>query len=266
MGNKCIFCFLLLFALFSCDGKRTPSTYEIGIDPSWYPLQVPGQEKNILAFSIELLTTIAKKEDLQLAVMQRNWDNLLWGLRAEKYPAALSTMRPYTFYQKEYSFSQAYLMTGPVLVVPKNAKAKNIDDMQGKEMGVVRGSSAALLLQTVPGVMLQGYDSIATTLEALDQQQVDGAVIEVLMAQDYVRNLYADTLKVVGLPMSDEGLRLVSLFHYAPQLMERFDKGLMKMKKSGEYDNLLTKWGLSPDGKPIADLNHEAESFLKKFL
>lgn len=254
----------LVFALlFSC-GCNTPvlasQTYGIGVDPSWYPLQLAGQEPNVLAFSIELLTMIAKEENLQLTVQTMSWDNLMWGLQGKKYNAVLSPLRPYTFYEKKFSFSNPYLNSGPVLVVPKDSHIKKLHDLKGKEIGVVRGSSAALLLQTVPGILLQGYDSIALALEALEKEDVDAAVLEVLIVQNYVRNLYKDVLKIAGQPLNNEGLRLISLFQQSPKLLKSFDRGLAALKKKGEYAKLLKKWGLSPDGEPIADLVHRFKS------
>ena len=263
---KLLLTLLCILSLSQCGSTRKSTTYNIGIDPSWYPLQLSGIEKNILAFSVELLVEIAKKENLQLAITNMNWDNLLWGLREKKYNAVLSPMRPYSFYLKTYSFSEPYLMTGPVLIVPKNSKIKNPDQLKGKEIGVVRGSSGALLLQTTPGILLQGYDTIPETLVALDDEQIEAAVVEILIAQDYVRNLYSDKLKIASVPLNQEGLRLISLFDQARRLMIGFDKGLAALKKSGEYEKLLKKWGLSPDGAPIANLEVEAEAFLRSIF
>ncbi len=257
---------LCVLLMCSCGSSRKTSGYQIGIDPSWYPLQVAGQEKSILAFSIDLLVSIAKKENLELSVTNMSWDNLLWGLREKKYDAILSPMHPYTFYLKEYSFSDLYLLTGPVLVVPATSPFSDSNDLQGKMIGVVIGSSAALSLQKAPGVILRGFDSVAETLSALNDLQIEAAAIDILLAQDFARNLYPGRFKFIGHPLSEDGLRLISLFNKAAPLIKRFDKGLIALKKSGEYDALLRKWGLSPDEAPVANLDELVESFLKDIL
>lgn len=263
---RCI-AFLLVVALScGCSGKKKPVVYQIGIDRSWYPLEISGQEKNLLAFSVELLVEVAKEENLQLSVQNMNWDNILWGLREHKYNGMLSSMRPYTFYLKDYSFSSPYLMTGPVLVVPKDSKIKGIKQLKGQEVGVVRGSSAALILQKVPGIILKGYGTIAQTLDGLSKMEINAAAIEVLIAQNYVRDIYSDSFKIASAPLSDEGIRLITLHGDAPELVKRFDHGLKRMKKTGAYDKLLEKWGLSPDGKPIAHLDQHAETFLSQYI
>lgn len=241
-----LFAFALFFAyLCGCTAGSKPSTsngYTIGIDPTWYPLHVKGTESNILAFSIELLTKIGKQENLPISVVEMNWDSLMWGLKEHKYQGILSTLRPYTFYLKEYAFSHPYLLTGPVVVLPKEVKS---DSLIGKEIGVVRGSAAALALQTTPNILLQGYDSIPDVFSALEANQIDGAAIEVLAAARYIRDLFPEKFRIASTPLNDMGLRLISQSGDVPDLMKRFDRGLKTMKKSGEYQKLLSKWGLS---------------------
>lgn len=266
MKLKLITLLLCVLLACSCSGKKTKSTYEIGIDPSWYPLQVPAQEKSLLAFSIELLVEIAKKERIQLAISTVNWDNLVQGLDEKKYDAILGSLPLYNFNVKKYSFSELYLKTGPVLVIPENSSIKGVKDLRGKEVGIVHGSSAAVLLQTAPGVILRNYDTVPATLADLFDQQLEAAAVPAIIAQDYVRNFYSGTLKIVGSPLNDEGLRLITLREAHPDLLRRFNKGLAAIKKNGEYEKLLKKWGLSVNGKPVAGLEEEIQAFLEKIL
>jgi len=257
---------LLLLLTSSCSGKKSGSGYEIGIDPTWYPLQTPGQEKNILAFSVELLVEIAKREHLQLAIRSVNWNNLMQGLEEKKYDAILTSLPRYNFNLKAYSFSQPYLMTGPVLIVPRNSSIKNVKMLEGKEIGIVKGSSATLLLQSAPGVILRTYDSVPNALVDLQDQHIEAAAIDSIIAQDYIRNFYSQTLKIVPPPLDDEGLRLITLHNAAPKLINRFNKGLSTLKKNGEYEKLLQKWGLAPDSKPVADLHQQIEDYLYRTI
>lgn len=264
MKSRVVFCVILCCLFLSgCKGEKESGSYVIGIDPSWYPLELAGQEKNVLAFSIELLKEIAKREALEMSLVMMNWDNLLWGLREGKYRAALSTLEPYIFYQDRYSFSNLYLMTGPVLVVPKNSDIHSLKDLEGKEVGVVRGSSAALLLQKYPGVIIHGFNSAQEEFTALQRKKVDATLLDILIAQNFIRDLYRDTFKIATPPITSRGLRLVSLFDKAPTLLKKFDAGLKKLHKDKTYEQLLKKWGLSPDSKPSKELSLTIDQFLQ---
>lgn len=258
-----IFFILGILLLCGCSSVKK-NTYRIGVDPSWYPLELPGREKNVLAFSIELLQEVAKKEKLQLTLVRMNWDNLLWGLREKKYQAALSTLTPYVFYQRKYTFSNPYLLTGPTLILPADAKELSLDKMQGKEIAIVTGSEADTLLQVYPGVIIRSYESVPDALNALALGQVDAAVVDYLIGESYVNDLYQGKLKASGAPLTNEGLRLLVMHNESPKLIDRFDKGLAAIKASGAYDELLRKWGLlSNPGVSDEEMNRKIEAFLQ---
>lgn len=250
--------------LGSCSGGSKKTTYRIGVDPSWYPLEVGGRDKNILAFSIELLQEIAKKEKLQLVLVRMNWDNLLWGLREHKYQAALSTLTPYVFYQKKYTFSTPYLLTGLTLVLPEKTKEVPLDELQGREIAIVTGSDAATFLQVYSGVIIRSYENVPSALNALAEGHVDAALIDHLIGQSYVNDLYAGKLKVASAPLTDQGLRLLTLFNENLKLIDRFDKGLAAIKENGEYERLMRKWGLlGNSGKSDEEFSRNIEAFLQ---
>lgn len=240
---------LLLFciAFLSSCGSSKNTTYVVGIDPYWYPQQLMGLEDNLLAFSIELLVEISKKEKLPIATVRKNWDNLVEDLQKKQYDAILSSMRPYTFFEKTFSFSDLYIQTGPVIVVPLASKITRLGDLQAKEVGVVSGSSSTVLLQKIPGLILQNFPTITLTLNAVRNQEVQAGSIPVLIAQRFVTDLYFDALRITTPPLDDEGLRLITLHKASPHLMTRFNRGLAKLKKDGTYNRLRTKWGLAPN-------------------
>lgn len=238
---------LVCLAILASCGTSKSSTYVIGIDPQWYPLELLGIEDNVLAFSIELLVEISKREKLPLAMITKSWDNLVEDLDKKQYDAMLSSMQPYTFFEKTYSFSNLYLKTGPVVVVPKTSKIRSAEDLQSKEVGVVIGSTSTILLQKIPGIILQSFTSIPLTLEGIRLEKVQAGAVPILVAQRFVTDLYANVLRITTPPLDDEGLRLITLHKAQPKLLDRFNRGLMKLKKEGTYDKLLAKWGLAPN-------------------
>jgi len=230
----CLFC----IALFTACGKESKhSTYTIGVDNSWYPLDVKGREKNISLFSTELLQKIATLEDLHLSLMPRNSDALLSGLEEGKYEGMLASMQPYGFLEKKYDFSELYLKTGPVIVLPAHSTLafpeNALTELSGREIGVVVNSSAILVLEKVPGILIRSFDSIPQALNAILSGTVDGAAIDYLNALGYTEDIYANQLKIATTPLNDEGVRLITLHKGAPELMNAFNEGIEKLQKDG---------------------------------
>ena len=74
-----------------------------------------------------------------------NSDNLLWGLDEKKYDGILSSLQPLVFNLKSYAFSHVFLFSGPVIVAPKDSEIQGTYSLRGKKIGVVKGSSGAVL-------------------------------------------------------------------------------------------------------------------------
>lgn len=243
MGRVYSFFVLILLTLCSC-GSSSNGGRKVGVDASWYPLEFGVRDNNVTAFSTELLTQIGKVEKIPFVKITVNWNDLLEGLEKNKYEAILTSMPPYIFNEKQFDFSEIYLPLGPVLVVQVGSEINSLDKLSGKEIAVISGSTSALILEKSPGVLIRYYDSIPQALNAVLVGTIDGAMVDILSAAAYCRDLYQGELMIVTPPQSDEGLRLVTKHNAATDLIKGFNKGLQKLKKNGSYEKLLDKWSL----------------------
>ncbi len=234
----------LILTLFGCSGQSSKPSCRVGVDPYWYPLQFGTRDNNVTAFSTELLTEIGKLEKIPFVKVTVNSSNLLDGLQNGQYEAILSSKTPYIFNRGLYDFSDVYLPLGPVLVVPIDSKIRSLDQLSGKEIAVVTGTSYDLILEKSPGVMIRYYDSIPQALNAILQSDVDGAMVDILSATAYCRDLYQGQLKIATPPLNDDGLRLITKHKAAPHLIKGFNEGLKRMQKNGSYKKLLDRWNL----------------------
>ncbi len=236
--------FLMLFLTFFSCGSNTNEGRKVGVDASWYPLNFDNRTNNVTAFSTELLGQIGKIEKIPFVKVTVNWDTLMEGLKKDEYEAILTSMPPYIFNEKLFDFSDIYLPLGPVLVVPLKSKIDSLNDLDGKEIAAIAGSSSAEILEGSKGVLIRFYESIPSALNALASGNVDGAMIDILSAVAYCNDLYQGILKIVTPPLNDEGLRLVTKHSAAPDLIRGFNRGLQRLKKNGDYNAMLKKWDL----------------------
>lgn len=235
---------LLLLLILTCCGSGPNTPRKVGVDSSWYPLQLESRSNTVTAFSTELLTKIGGIENIPFVKVTVNWNDLMEGLQKDKYDAILTSMPPYIFNEKLFDFSDIYLPLGPVLVVKADSTIRSMTTLSGKEIAVITGSKNDLLLEASPGVLIRDYSTIPTALNALVAGTIDGAIIDILSAVAYCRDLYQGQLKIVTAPLTDEGLRLVTKHDAAPDLIKGFNAGLKKLKTDGSYLKLLDKWNL----------------------
>jgi polar amino acid transport system substrate-binding protein len=245
--RACRFFIVLVGCIFflSCSGKKAGYDYVIALDPEWYSLEAPGRESDLTAFTTELILEIGKLERVSIGVYQRSWSNLMYALQEGQCDAICSTMQPYLFYEKLYNFSNLYLMTGPVLISPVKARIEPLDKMKGEIIGILRDSNAALILEKYPGIIQRTYESTQQALTDTTKGIVDGAIVDILSAEAFTRDLFQGQLKIATPPLTQEGVRILAMRNHTPELIRIFDRGLARLKENGKYTALAKKWKLA---------------------
>lgn len=238
------FYFLLLLLCFACSSPVKEKTYLIGIDKSFASLALEGQESNVLGFSLDLLGAIAKERELSLERIDENPLSLLPSLSRGETQGALYVMEPYQFLEKTYAYSNLYLETGPVLVMRKASSGIKLNELNNKEIAVLEGSNDGLLLSQSPAVIIRSYSLVSEVLLAIADGSLDGALIDFLLAERYISDLYKRQLIILTPPLLQKGLRLICMRKEGEPLVREFNKGLSTLKKEGKYKDLLKKWQL----------------------
>lgn len=242
----------------ACTGLNGPDPnqlYRIARDPTWYPLNLMGKEKNVLAFSNDLMLTIAKRQKVRLELVSVDSGDLFEGLDRKDYNAVLSSLTPNVLNSRQYTFSDPFFLVGPVLVVPSDSKIKSLSEMQNKIIGIRSDAPVALSITKYP-VYYKTYTSMSDAFKDLHMNRIDGMLLPLLQADTYINTFHHSEFKVVGTPLTDEGLRLIArktaLSEY---LLDTFDAGLKEIMADGTYSALMKKWGLVEPIKPEIDNN-----------
>lgn len=143
-----------------------------------------------------------------------------------------------------YNFSEPYFTDGVALMVKKDSGIKDLKGLDGKKIGVAQSATSKKAIQEgadklgikVSFLEFGTYPEIKTALDAgrVDCFSVDGAILfgylddsTVILADRYTPQKYG-----VASKKSNEGL--------AKMVNDTIDE----MKKSGELDKLIQKWGL----------------------
>lgn len=242
MTKRIILLLILACALVGCGSKK--KTYTVGVDPTWFPLDLMGKEANMFAFSNELLLEVSRLEGVKFKRVNMSWDNLTLGLEEGKYDAILSSLHPYIFELRKYNFSEIYMNTGPVLLIKEGSDIDVTGGMRGKEVAVGSKASEALFIRLYPQVIIRYYNTIPTALNSLVGEYVDGIVINYIPATAFTHDLYQGKVKIATPPLDDSGLRLITMHGMNEELTEAFNRGLEKIRSSGTYEKMIKKWDL----------------------
>ncbi len=232
----------LTLLLYGCNSdSKFKNYYTLGIDPSFFPLALEGKQNYVLGFLDDLLLFMTETS-LNFIKVYMSWDNLIEGLKLGKYDAAISPIPKTPENEKHFDFSDVWLKTGPVLVVPEKAKISDIKEFKDGYIGCIQFSQEDFYVQTQMNILPHYYQSAAQALLGLANGEVDGVLIGVVPAVSYVKDLYAGLLKIVGEPIGDSGLRLIVKKGENAKILELFNFGIEDSKASRDYKKMLDKW------------------------
>ncbi len=241
--GKILTFFFLVFLIGSCSAGKRP-TFRIGVDPNWYPLNFEAFQPYVNGFTEDLLLEVSKYAGVDFIKMEANWDSLLDGLHEKEYDAVLTSLPAYQFNQMKYDFSKNFLDLGPVLVIPSNAQLNDLTKLSNEVVGIVMGDPALLVLQKYPEIIVRKYETVPELLKAVVTGSLEGALLDRLVASSFVRDMYAEQLKISTGPLTDVGLRVMGLKGQNEHVIDLFNRTLSQMKKQKKLEALQTKWQL----------------------
>jgi polar amino acid transport system substrate-binding protein len=117
--------------------------------------------------------------------------------------------------------------------------------MKGKIIGIESQALQTFNISEGLHAIIIPYDTASEALESLDKNIIDGVILDALRSHIYSDGYYAGRIKVVTAPLTDKGIRLITLnkpkyIHF----ISHFNEGLKETPESKKYEDLLDKWGL----------------------
>ncbi len=246
-GISTIICFAALIVMIQrCSNSTSQAKiYYIGRDIHWRGIDLMGKERNMTAFSDELLVAIAQTENLHIKLMTVSSPELMISLKNESVDAILSPFTPNSQIENLFTSSSSYFPLGPVLIVPIYSDLNKREQFSHKIIGVQTNSSAALELKQDSSIQLKLYDNILQALTDLDNNHIDGVIFPILPAYIYTKTFYSGRFRIATAPLTNEGLRVITLKdEKGENFINHFNQGLVTLQENGTYDMLINKWEL----------------------
>lgn len=237
--------FLLLFKWCGREATELP-LYHITQESAWSGVSLMGKERSVSAFSGDLLKAVAEQQKVRFRVNTvPSRRELLTLLDEQEVDGVLTALEPSFANKQKYLFSDPYLRLGDVLILRASLPLRGFNDQTTKLIGVHVSDLAILGLESQGNFEFRVYDNILRALSDLEQSKIDGAIFSAMPAYLYTRGFYDRQLKIATTPLTQEGLRLVTLKgHKGEKIIQLFNDGLKSIKADGSYDRMIDQWGL----------------------
>ena len=207
--------------------------------------------KTVLGIDREIADGLEKQLGIKIKFENISFDAIIPGLASGRYKMAMSAMTDNKTRQKQVNFVD-YFSAGAGLMVKDadKGKIKTLDDLCGKTVGIVKGTteipqvSAASKKCTDAGkpaidsVIFPGQNQ---TILALQNNRVEVVAMDSApggYAAKQASGIYMNQpyeAQPFGIVVAKDDMALATVIQQAMQ----------NLKKSGDYDKALNKWGLS---------------------
>ena len=256
----CLLC-LCLFFLFSCgkkpNGNIQGREIRLAYDKDNFPFTEEDSEKKARGFEIELMEKIAEKEGFSIKALAKNHSSLLPSVITGTSDMAIGGLVREEE-EKRLQFSESYgTVDLGLLLLKKEEKGEetllpNMEELpesfRGKTIILKEGSYAADYLEKKredKGYILKVVQSKEDLLIGIEEGEADAVadLLPALLDLKAVIEKESDNpdLKILSLQKGEALVFAVSRGQNQ-ELLRAFNRGLRKLKESGEYEELCEKY------------------------
>jgi len=196
---------------------------------------------DLRGFDVDIGNSISKRLGVNPAPVVTAWDGIIGGLLAGKYDAIIGSMAITHERLNAVDFSDSYYRSGAQLFVRKQSETQNIDQMNGKVIGVTLGETyEGWLRKNKPGVILRTYKGLPAILLDLQYRRIDGFVADKIAGLITIHDKGLDA-KPAGDLLYAETMG-IAVRKDSPTLKAAINKALKDMNADHTYQSIGGKW------------------------
>lgn len=205
-------------------------------------------KNEIIGFDVDIAKNIAQELGIELEIKDTDFNGIIPALQSGRADFAMAGMTPTAERKKNVAFSDIYYEAKNTIVAKKGSKLTKPEDLAGKNVGVMLGSTQEEAAKEFKNVKLKSLNRTSEIIQEVKAGRIEGAILEDTVAQGFVGSnpdLEFNTIPNVG----EAGSAIA--FPKGSNRVADFNRVLAQMKQSGEIENLVKKW-FENNGKPAA--------------
>ena len=167
----------------------------------------------------------------KIELKKMDFDNIVTQLQGDQIDLGISG---FTYAEdRKVEWSEPYLGSSQVAVLPKGSSIASLDDLKGKKIAVQTGSTGEEAAKEIEG---------ADVMNALSANQYDTVVVDLGVAKNYVSN---GTFTMLDDSLVDEQNYVIAKLGNT-EMIDKINKCIETLLASDEYQTLCDKYCLTP--------------------
>ncbi|MEG6551453.1 ABC transporter substrate-binding protein [Desulfocurvibacter africanus] len=204
------------------------------------PFNFYNEQNELVGFDMDVANQVAKRLGVQFIPVTTEWSGIIEGLRSGAYDGILGSMAVTPERQKVVDFSSPYYYSGAQLVVRQDASYQSPDELKGKIVGVVTGTTFEQDAKQLGAGDVRLYKDDNQTLLELDNGVVDAVITDRVVGVN-AQSGNRFNVRLLGSPLRSEDIAVV-FKKDAGGLREAVNAILATMHEDGTLRSISRKW------------------------
>lgn len=239
---------LLMFVLAGCSDENKDSLSRVkdsgevsfAMSGGYPPFNYYNDNNELVGFDVDVAKEVAKRLGVKFKPVTTEWSGIIEGLRSGAYDGILGSMAVTEKRLEVVNFSTPYYYSGAQLLVKKGAPFTSSDQLKGKTIGVVTGTTFAKDAEKLGASDVKLYKDDTHTLTELNSGVVDGVITDRVVGVNAMNSGKFD-IALLGMPLRGEDIA-VAFRKGDDSLLIEVNNILTTMHMDKTLSKLSQKW------------------------
>ena len=215
----------------------------VGSSATYRPFAYERPTKEIVGYDVDIIKAVAQKAGLKIKIVNTPWTGIFAALNNGDVDLVISGVTINDKRKQSYDFTAPYFEARQLIAVPQSSNVKSLQDLAGKKVGVVTGStgddiSSRAFGKTNPDI--RRFESTPVVISELANSGLDAAIgdngVIAFRVQEH------KTLKTVSDPSFPKEYFGIVVKQGNKALQDKLNAGLAAIKADGSYATIYKKW------------------------
>lgn len=215
----------------------------VGSSATYRPFAYESPTKEIVGYDVDIIKAVAQKAGLKIKIVNTPWTGIFAALNNGDVDLVISGVTINDKRKQSYDFTAPYFEARQLIAVPQTSNVKGLQDLAGKKVGVVTGStgddiSSRAFGKTNPDI--RRFESTPVVISELANSGLDAAIGDNgVIAFRVQEHKQLKTVSDASFPKEYFGI-VVKQGNKA--LQDKLNAGLAAIKADGSYATIYKKW------------------------
>ena len=214
----------------------------VGSSATYRPFAYESPTKEIVGYDVDIIKAVAQKAGLKIKIVNTPWTGIFAALNNGDVDLVISGVTINDKRKQSYDFTAPYFEARQLIAVPQSSNVKSLQDLAGKKVGVVTGStgddiSSRAFGKTNPDI--RRFESTPVVISELANSGLDAAIgdngVIAFRVQEH------KTLKTVSDPSFPKEYFGIVVKQGNKALQDKLNAGLAAIKADGSYATIYKK-------------------------